>query len=158
MFFVSDNQKDRHSLIREFLTHDQATIAIILAAIDFEWSLRRTILLFGYNSTKHIREIVLANVSGPEKYKEVWKNEVEKNLGISLPNVIPHWSRLVNSKNGAYRLRNQIVHGIHGNVTEKYATDRVEDFLRASELLQELASKHQTTIFKRIVRRKSKSN
>lgn len=154
MFFVSDSQAIRHDRIRSFVTDESSAIAVILAAIDFEWSMRRAILALGTNPTKHIREVVFAEFNGGyQNYAEAWKNEVSIWLGQSLAQTIPHWSRLASKKDGAVRLRGQIVHGAQVAVSADYARPRVEDWLHASALLEVLAHQHNTSLYKRIVRR-----
>lgn len=154
MFFVSDSQAHRHERIRSFLTDDSATVAVILAAIDFEWSVRRSILALGSSPTKHIREVVFAGFHGGyANYADAWKQEVAVWLNKSLAQAIPHWSRLANKKDGAVRLRGQIVHGAQVSVSADFARPRVEDWLAASTLLEALAHEHKTSLYKRIVRR-----
>lgn len=154
MFFVSDSQKQRHDRIRSFLTDESATIAVILAAVDFEWSVRRAILALGSSPTKHIREVVFAGLHGGyANYADAWKLEVAVWLKQSLAQAIPHWSRLANRQDGAVRLRGQIVHGSRVSVSADYVRPRVEDWLAASTLLEALANNHQTSLYKRIVRR-----
>lgn len=154
MFFVSDSQAQRHDRIRSFLTDDSATIAVILAAIDFEWSVRRAILALGSSPTKHIREVVFTGFHGGyANYADAWKQEVAVWLKKSLAQAIPHWSRLSNKKDGAIRLRGQIVHGAQVSVSADFARPRVEDWLTASTLLEALANEHKTSLYKRIVRR-----
>ena len=155
MFFISDSQASRHDHIRSFLNDESATIAVILAAIDFEWSIRRAILALGTSATKQIREVVFADLHGGYKdYADVWKREVANWLGQSLSAVIPHWSRLASKKDGAVRLRGQIVHGAQVAVWANVARPHVDDWLSASVLLEGLAQKNQTSLYKRIVRRK----
>ncbi len=154
MFLVSDSQEERHNRIRAFLTVESAPIAVILAAVDFEWSVRRAILALGSNSTKHIRHVVFSKIyGGYENYVDAWKTEVASWLGQSLPQTIPHWSRLVSKKDGAVRLRGQIVHGAKVGVSVDYARSKVEDWLHASTLLEGLAVQHSTSLYKRLVRR-----
>lgn len=154
MFFVSDSQTQRHARIRAFLTDESATIAVILAAIDFEWSIRRAILALGSSPTKHIREVVFAGFHGGYlNYEDAWRREVTGWLKPTLPQAIPHWSRLANKQDGAVRLRGQIVHGAQVSVSADFARSRVEDWLAASALLEALAKDHKTSLYKRIVRR-----
>jgi hypothetical protein len=154
MFFVSDSQKERHTRIRAFVTDESATIAVILAAVDFEWSVRRAILALGTSPTKHIREVVFAKFHGGYgNYADAWKKEVAVWLKQSLDQAIPHWSRLTDKKVGAVRLRGQIVHGAHVSVSANFASPRVEDWLAASTLLEALANEHRTSLYKRIVRK-----
>ena len=156
MFFVSDTQQDRHKMIRAFLSQDKATVAVLLAAVDFEWSIRRAVLALGGSTTKHIRHSVLGkkDVSGPKGYKDAWNPEIGDHLKITIDQAIPHWGRLIDPDRGAFRLRNQIAHGIRGSVSLELATAKVSDFLLASQCLANLAEKYNTSLFRRIVRRK----
>ncbi|MFZ1536486.1 MAG: hypothetical protein WAT23_03770 [Chromatiaceae bacterium] len=159
MFLVSDSQQNRHDLIESFLKEDTATIAVILAAIDFEWTIRRAILALGCSPTKYIRLEVLGNKnmgSGPDAYKKAWNAEPYRNLRKRIDEVIPHWSRLKDPELGALRLRNQIVHGIRGTVSLPLATDKVQDFLKASKCLEQLAQENNTSLYRRITRRKTR--
>jgi hypothetical protein len=154
MFFVSDSQPQRHDRIRSFLTDESAAIAVILAAIDFEWSVRRAILALGSSPTRHIREVVFAGFHGGyANYADAWKQEVSVWLKLSLAQAIPHWSRLASKHDGAVRLRGQIVHGAQVSISADFARPRVEDWLAASTLLESLANQHKTSLYRRIVRR-----
>jgi hypothetical protein len=158
MFFVSDQQDERHNRIRAFLTEDCATIAVILAAIDFEWSVRRAILALGTSPTSKIRKEIFSKFNGGYRnYASAWSTEVEPLLKISLPDAIPHWHKLASPRNGAVRLRGQIVHGARVPVSSEAARESVEDWLSASQLLEAIALRHQTSLFKRIVRRTSRT-
>lgn len=150
MFFVSDTQKQRHKMIRSYLAQDRAPIAVVLAAVDFEWTVRRAIMALGSSPTPHIRKVVMKNISGLRGYKESWKAEVQPRLKLSLPQVIPHWSNLTD----AFVLRGKLVHGVVGSVKFEHATPSVEVILSASKLLEELAAEQGTTLYRRIVRRK----
>lgn len=156
MFLVSDTQQDRHKMIRGFLNPETATIAVLLAAVDFEWSIRRAVLALGGSSTKHIRHLVLGHkgLSGPKGYKDAWNAEVCRYISISIDQAIPHWGRLIDPDQGSFRLRNQIAHGIRGSVSVELATAKVDDFLLASQCLAKLAQEHNTSLFRRIVRKK----
>lgn len=159
MFLVSDSQQSRHDLIKSFLKDDSATIAVILAAIDFEWTIRRAILALGCSPTKHIRLVVLGKQKGgPDAYKKAWNDEPFKFLGKRIDEAIPHWSRLTDPVLGALRLRNQIVHGVRGSVSVQLATDKVRDFLKASRCLEKLAQENNTSLYRKIVRRKTRGS
>ena len=55
MFLINDTMEERHQTIRSFLSSDPM-IAVILAAADFEWTVRRAILALGTLPTKEIRK------------------------------------------------------------------------------------------------------
>ena len=56
MFLVADNRNDRDLLIKSYFDAEPA-ISILLAAADFEWTVRRAILALGKSPTKHIRPV-----------------------------------------------------------------------------------------------------
>jgi len=65
-FLVRDLQTDRHRKIRSFLDEDNALIAVLLAAVDLEWTIRRTIDAM----TK--TDVSDKLISGLENYKKEW--------------------------------------------------------------------------------------
>jgi hypothetical protein len=149
MFLVSDTPKARHEKIRSFLEREPV-IAVLLAAVDFEWTVRRAILALGNNPTKFIRENVINRTSGLDDYKESWREEVKPRFGVGLAGVIPAWEFF---KTQAYPLRNRLVHGVSGTVGTPYATKRVEAILRASAALVTFAECHSEPIYGRHIRR-----
>jgi hypothetical protein len=155
MFFVNDNQEARHGFIRKHLTEESASIAIILASIDFEWTLRRAILALGKNPTKCIRKNVLANLPGGyDGYKQAWRAEVQPRIGIRIDQVVRKWSKL-HGKNSAEKTRGSIVHGACVPITIARARNHVENWLCASRALEELAIKiERKSLFQRIIRYK----
>jgi hypothetical protein len=54
MFLVKDNINYRQTKIRSFLSNEPA-IAVILAAADFEWSVRRAIRALGTHKPNETR-------------------------------------------------------------------------------------------------------
>jgi hypothetical protein len=153
MFFVSDNQDERHTFIHELLIEKTASVAIILASIDFEWTLRRAILAMGRSSTKDIRLKVLASKKGGYNgYKEAWCDEVEPRIGMRIDQAIRNWSSL-HGKNGAAKIRGSIVHGASVPISVARATTHVENWLLASRDLEKLAlAREGKSLFRRIVR------
>jgi len=150
MFLVHDSFENRQEMIRS----TEPFVAVLLAAADFEWTLRRSILALGCKPTKEIRESVLDKCSGLESYKQAWKKEVQPHVGKSLVEVIPQWQFF---KEQAYPLRNRLVHGIRGNVTQEYASERVEALLTASRSLVEITESHGASVYGRnIIRRKER--
>ncbi len=59
MFLVRDRIEARHEKIRTFMGSDDAAIAVLLAAADFERTVRRAILALGNTPTKQLRTKVL---------------------------------------------------------------------------------------------------
>lgn len=153
MFLISDDQAGRHEVIRSFLTEAQAPIAVILAAVDFEWTVRRAVLSMGTNPTQYIRRNVMNRNSSLDHYKQSWKSEVFPHLQKTLPDVISNWSRVQQ----AFRQRGRLVHGVVGTVKLDVAETSVTDILLASLQLEQYATKNGGTLYRRIIRRKTRS-
>ena len=128
MFFVSDNQPDRHRAIRAFLNDRQAAIAVILSAVDFEWSVPRSTRSWSQDDQDHSREALSRIRGGNDDYKRLWKEELAGHLGITLPQAVPHWNRIVDPHRGAARLRGAILHGARGGVSVQLAQQVVDDY------------------------------
>ena len=149
MFLVHDTLEERQEKIASF---DDPFIAVLLAAADFEWTVRRAILALGSSTTKEIKEKVLRQCSGLDNYKDAWKKEVEPLTGKGLPEIIQGWQYV---RESAYPLRNRLVHGIEGSVSSQYAQERVEAILSASKAVAEFADSFGEPLYgRRIVRRK----
>lgn len=149
MFFVSDTQANRHRLIRSFHSKSQDMIAVILAAVDFEWTVRRAILALGTSSTKEIRKS-LETSWGLEKYKDLWREEVATRLHVTLVEVIPHWGEL----RELFRFRDRLVHGAVGVISRDAAKRSVEYILQGSKELEAFAIRNEGSLYRHIVRRK----
>jgi len=126
-------------------------IAVILAAVDFEWTVRRAILALGTSSTKEIRKS-LETSWGLEKYKDIWKDEVTIRLKVTLVQVIPHWGELKE----LFKFRDRLVHGAVGVISRDAAHRSVESILRASRELEAFAVMKEGSLYRHIVRRKAR--
>ena len=145
MFLATDKLEHRHKKIRSFLPNEPV-IAILLAAVDFEWTIRRAVIALGTSSNRTIRDTVLKRCSGPKEYKEAWKREVKPRLQKGLSDVVPYW-QFVNDE--AFLLRHQVVHGLKGLPSSKKTTERVEAFLAGSLAISDFAKIHGVDLFER---------
>jgi hypothetical protein len=155
MFIVNDLPEIRHGKIRRYAEED-AAVGLILAAVDFEWTVRRAILALGKNPTKQIKIEVLAKSknSGLDHYKKCWRTEVFPIYSIGLPDFIDGWQSLKN----AFELRNRLVHG-RGVSGEAFTKARMETCLNASEKLTKFAAEHCSPLYgQRIARIKPREN
>lgn len=152
MFLVNDTREKRTEKIRKFMDLD-ISIAVIIAAADFEWTCRRCILALGKSPTKQMKETggVLFRCNGLDKYKNAWKQEVQPIHGKSLPQVIHEWEFF---KTSGFPLRHKLVHGISGTTGREYGMKAVESILSASIDLTNFAESHEEPIYgRKIVRR-----
>ena len=147
MFWVNDTLDNRHNKIRAFSSREDIMIGYLLAAADFEWTLRRAILGLGYRATKIIRYVSLKNCHGPDLYEKVWEKEVYPLRHKRLPEVLSGWKNLCTK---AFPLRHQLIHGIKGTPGVPFATDRRDIFLAASTELVRYAHAEGVELYKRI--------
>jgi hypothetical protein len=89
MFIVNDSLEIRHGKIQRYAEED-ATVGLILAAVDLEWTIRRAILALSKNSTKYIKAHVLSKgkKSGLKHYNDCWRDEVKPIHSIGLPDLM----------------------------------------------------------------------
>jgi hypothetical protein len=156
MFLVSDNAEDRRKKILEFLDSGETAIAVLLAAANFEWIVRRAIVLLGKSRTGKFTENggIFSKCHGLDKYKEVWKAEVSDVKEKRLSDVISNWKYF---KEEAFPLRHILIHGVKGAVGKNYGRDRVLSMLNASEDVICFANNNGADVFRRIkVRRKDR--
>ena len=154
MFLVSDTLQSRQDKVRSFLVHEPA-IAVLLAAADFEWTVRRAILALGYRPNSIIRRESLHRCSGIDGYTEAWMKEVVPYRRKRLPAIIPNWRFF---KEQAYGLRHKLIHGINTSPGASYAEIRCDSILKASASLVVFANKRNVDLYGRLpVRRKERS-
>lgn len=151
-FLVGDSQSTRHARIKGFLVEGEPVISVILAAADFEWTVRRAILALGKSPNADIRTGVLARCSGLDKYRDAWKAEVKPRFEKGLPEVIADWDGFKE----AFGLRHRLVHGVAGTTGLNYAATRVETVLQASADVAAFAAANAIDLFARLPVRRRK--
>ena len=150
MFFVTDTLETRQSKIRSFVKTEPA-IAVLLAAMDFEWTVRRAILALGVSPTKAIHaQFGATNSGGLSGLNEHWKLEVTPRLRIGLPAVVPDWNQL---KTKAFVLRHKLIHGVQGNTGINFAGRVVEQILAASSAVAKFAEANGAPVYGINIRR-----
>jgi hypothetical protein len=144
-FRVSDVQAERHEKIRSYLNADASIIAVCLAAIDLEWTIRRTIDAALGNESEEPRMI-----SGLDRYKAEWNRICVKRRKMpSLDSVIGDWNKLLE----CYQIRHNIVHGRAGTTGAKYAETRVDAMLQAAVHVAQAGRAAECDPYKPLVRR-----
>ena len=163
MFLVSDGSRKYRKEVIDRVAGEDMVLRVLLAAIDFEWTLRRTILALGWSPTK-----VLADKFDQSKYrkieglKKLWNDEVVVRVGESTPTVVELVNEhpFANKKNKrswdclceAWDLRHKLVHGLQGCCGEDYGRRMSDVLLFATDRLVEFAEKHGKNVF-RVIRR-----
>jgi hypothetical protein len=148
MFRVNDNPTSRDKRIRRWLDSDPP-ISVIIAAVNFEWTVSRTIFILSQKTNKNLRT-KFREVYGIKKYKELWNDEVSKARNLkTLPEIIGDWNSILK----AFEIRNIIVHGRDG-CTRNMATPHVEALLKAAKEICDYCCSLGGDIFKRLPIRK----
>jgi hypothetical protein len=136
MFLVKNTSEFRKKKIRSFLGKDEdGPIAIVLAAIHFEWIISRAILLLSRSPTAEVKA-KLAETHGLDRYKDLWKEELSK-AGIckTLPNSVSDWTSI----RAAMVARNRIAHG-SGSATAAWARKHANALLSAADEIGKIAT------------------
>jgi hypothetical protein len=148
-FLVEDTQAHRHATIRSFLTEDAAVIAVLLAAVDLEWTLRRAIYILGQTPIKDLKE---KKIAGLEQYRAFWKKEVAADSSEELGQLIGDWQALKQ----AFELRNELIHGKRGTTGRDYAARKVDRMTNASKQIFQFVQKNRGDVGARLRRVRSR--
>jgi len=141
MFSVGFGSENRENEIRS-IAEDDSTTAVILAAVHFEWMLKRAILKLGMTPTNVLREqledvYTIQDKGSREGYKTIWGREVEPRFkNAALGTVL---GRLPKIKTKAFKVRGQVVHG-NGTVSESGAREAIDLFLEAGKKLRDFVA------------------
>lgn len=155
MFHVGFGSANREAKIREIAATDRTT-ALILAAVHFEWMLKRAILKLGQSPTKDLREQLegvfrMRKTNGRDGYKEVWEREVASRFKNSALGTV--LGRLNQIQSKALDVRGKVIHG-NGTVSNASADEAIELFLSAGDKLRNFASKHDVDLDARLKSRR----
>ncbi len=146
MFLVNDTIENRRRKILSFIESGESVIAVILAAANFEWTVRRVIIGLGTSTNDKFKGDagLFRKVSGLDGYKRLWKSEIPS---ARLAELIQNWKYF---KEDAFPLRHRLVHGVTGTTGVDYAKKRVLSMLDASEALVVFAKSNGIDIFKKL--------
>lgn len=161
MFTVRYGVEKREHKILSFMADDPVT-AVILAAVHFEWMLKRTILVLGITPTRKLRaqlELVYrlddksSNRNVPT-YKSVWNVEIMNGSrrNASLGRVLGNLHHL---QGHAMKVRGRIIHG-NGVVNRSDAMRAVQMFIESGRKLSLFVKSHGKSLdSKLVIRRKT---
>lgn len=151
MFRVSDSLADRHAKIQRYIDEGEPALALVLAAADFERTIRRAIIALSSEPTKDVRKKIESRFNTIGKYSQGWKALVEPTGKAPLESALPEFDAVKK----AFRGRNNVVHGKHGTVTRDYASERIAVIFGATAKITSFASEHGVDLMARMKVRKS---
>ena len=131
MFLAGDSQDLRKRRILSFLDKSEPGISLLLAAVNFEWTVYRAVLFLSETPNKELRWNMRKFYS-LDGYKDLWKKEVEtigsrKRLTV----IVRNWSSVCD----AFEARNRLVHG-RDRYTRKMAKPHIDALLEGVGYVQ----------------------
>ena len=164
MFLISDSLATRQAKINRFLDGGEPAIGLLLAAVDFERTVRRAILALGVTPT---RELAFqlgrprpANWEVPHPkpprypsslngYAKAWDKDLHWLKKDRLLEILGEGVELRN----AIQLRHDLVHGDRGTTGANYARSQSECLMRATSRVSAFARANAADLEKPIPRR-----
>ncbi len=164
---TKERRQERESRIREIFVKEMA-LGYLMAAIDFEWTIRRAIVLMNTCPTAILKKALeVKRVSGLSTYCECWTKYVQAIRKDTTPNVLaiifdsPQAVVPTNDKfkslQEAMALRHRLVHGVSGGIPVEKGKECFERLLSASKKISEYVDAHADKCMqKRVVRRQER--
>lgn len=150
MFLSSDRVTHREQKIRQFLVSDPS-VALVLGAVNFEWTVCRAILFLSHTANATLRE-KMRDYYSLDKYKQLWNEEVvASNAALPLPKVVRNWSKV----RDAFRARNLLVHG-KDRYTRNMATPHVDALLEGVRFVESYCEDRGNPLYERMPVRRRK--
>src|SRR6267142_807009 len=130
MFLAGDDASIREDRIWRYFGSNPG-VALILAAINFEWTVCRAVLFLSPNPNGELRELMVSYYS-LDGYKDLWTAQVSNSR---------HWPRLVEvvrnwpSVRDGFHARNLLVHG-RDRYTSNMARAHVDALLKGAAYVE----------------------
>lgn len=154
-----ENQQYHELLIRKVAKCDVGA-GIILAAVYFEWCVRRSIVALGRSEVAYLNELLARKDVDTDALIEIWRADVQNESIPSLPNVFdlekgkPRFGNLVltwKDVGKARKMRNRLVHGNRCTPLSQTGVKYVELLIAAADKLIRISSDRDRSIF-RVIR------
>jgi hypothetical protein len=151
MFLVSHSHEHRAREIRSWLPR-QPSVALVIAAVYFEWTLCRAIIGLSKRPNKELRADLVTKY-GLGAYKDFWRDELT-HLSTALPlsRVVKDWHAVTK----AFEARNLLVHG-RDRYTPNMAEPHVDCLLNAVSDVCAYCSAHGLNVNRRLPQRRAKN-
>ncbi len=164
---TQEDRESRSKRIRDFFK-EQPALAYLMAAFDFEWTVRRAIILMSTCPTALVKKAMeVKKVSGLGAYHRCWTNYVQKMRKGTTPNLIEivfddpketlSKTEQIHLLEKAMQLRHRLVHGVTGNIPADEAKDLLNMILSASEKITDYINDHaEKRMYARVIRRRER--
>ena len=143
MFWTGDTFDERHARITAFVNEDEIVVAVLLAAANFEWTVRRCIIAMSKRPNVEIRN-TLKDERGFGLLPKYWQSEIAEAYGQKISEVVPSWDFL---QKDAFGLRNALIHGDQNTVGLDYGKQRVDVMLEGAAAVVRFARAHGVDLY-----------
>jgi hypothetical protein len=149
-FLIGDTLEQREARIRQFLDDRERAIAILLAAADFERTVRRAIFHLSREEEAPTKKELADKGLTISRYPKAWRKFLTADslrLGVTAKQVkagVKNVDVVISDYSGlqsAFGVRNSIVHGVESGASEKEARKTVEVILAGTRAITEYAEK-----------------
>lgn len=154
MFSYSVSIEDRLAKLQRLVSEGDHCIALVVAAADFERTMRRAIVSLSLKPTADVRERIEKKYNSIGRYRQAWTLFVEPARNLSLSDALLEFDDIKN----AFQARNKLVHGQQGGAKFDYVMPRLDVISSGTTKLTVLSLKHGIDLTQRIkVRQRARS-
>lgn len=150
MFLVSHSLDMREREIRSWIAK-HPSVALVVAAVYFEWTVCRAIVGLSKRPNKEVRRD-LERIHGLAAYKDIWRSEIAHLPGAkTLPQAVKDWHGITL----AFEARNVLVHG-RDRYTQNMVRPRIDSILAGVRDICACCSDHGLDVNNRLPQRRQK--
>jgi hypothetical protein len=150
MFLVSHSLDAREREIRSWIPK-HPSVALVVSAVYFEWTLSRAIVGVSNRPNKEVR-LDLGKTHGLAAYKDIWRRETAHLPDAkTVPQVVKDWHGVTT----AFEARNVLVHG-RDRYTQNMVRPHIDSILTGVRDICTYCLNHGLDVNKRLPQRRQK--
>lgn len=146
MFSYCVSVEERIGKLQRLISEGDHCIALVVAAADFERTMRRAIVALSIEPTADVREQFEKKFNTIGKYDQAWTHFVEPVRTLPLSDALPEFNDVKN----AFRARNKLIHGQQGGAKVEYIMPRLDIIIAGTKKLTTLSLAHGVDLTLRI--------
>lgn len=146
MFSYCVSIEERIGKLQRLISEGDHCIALVVAAADFERTMRRAIVALSIEPTAEVRERIEKKFNTIGKYQQAWTRFVEPALALPLSDALPEFDNV----RRAFQARNKLIHGQQGGAKVAYVMARLDVIIAGTTKLTALSLAHGVDLTLRI--------
>lgn len=135
MFSYCVSIEERLGKLQRLISEGDHCIALVVAAADFERTMRRAIVALSSEPTADVRGRIEKKFNTIGKYHQAWTCFVEPARTLPLSDALPEFDDVRN----AFRARNKLIHGQQGGAKVDYIMPRLDIITAGTKKLTTLS-------------------